>query len=106
MIQASYRPEQAKAMVDHPQNRAEASRKLVEALGGKLECLYFAFGDSDIVAISEFPDNEAAMACALAVAGGGTTASYKTTVLITPEQAMEAMKKAGGAAGSYRSPSG
>ena len=106
MIQASYNQDQIKAMVDNPQDRAEAARKVVEGLGGKMECFYFTFGDSDIVMISEFPDNEAAVACAMAVAASGASSSYKTTVLVTPSQAVEAMKKAGAAMGSYRPPSG
>ena len=106
MLQASYNQDQIKAMVDNPQDRAVAARKLMEGMGGKMECFYFTFGDSDIVAIGEFPDNETAVACAMAVAGSGTTSSYKTTVLVTPDQAVEAMKKAGAAMGSYRPPSG
>ena len=106
MLQASYNQDQIKAMVDNPQDRAEAARKLIEGMGGKMECFYFTLGDSDIVAIGEFPDNETAVACAMLVGGSGTTSSYKTTVLITPNQSVEAMKKAGAAMGSYRPPSG
>lgn len=106
MLQANYNQDQVKAMVDNPQDRAEAVRKLVEGLGGKMECFYFTFGEFDIMAISELPDNEAAVACAMAVAGSGATSSYKTTVLVTPSAAMEAMKRAGAAMGSFRPPSG
>ncbi len=106
MIQASYRPEQVKAMVENPQDRAEAARKLIESLGGRMDCFYFTFGDYDIVAIGELPDNVAAVASALLVGASGTTASYKTTVLLTPQEAMEGMKRAGAAKGDYRPPSG
>ena len=106
MIQSNYNRDQIKAMVDNPQDRAEAFGKLVEGLGGKMECLYFTFGDSDAVAICELPDNEAAVACAMVVGGSGAASSVKTTVLVTSNQAVEAMKKAGTATGSYRHPSG
>ena len=62
MIQAKYNQDQIKAMVDNPQDRAEAARKLIEGFGGKMECFYFTFADSDIVAIGELPDNETALA--------------------------------------------
>jgi len=93
-------------MIDNPQDRAEAFRKLIEGLGGKSECFYFTFGESDVVAICELPDNETAVACALVVGGSGAAASYKTTALVTPNQAIEAMKKAGAVTGSYQTPSG
>jgi hypothetical protein len=41
------------------------------------------------------PDNSSAAAFALAVGAGGTVGSYKTTVLLTPEEAVQAMSKAG-----------
>jgi hypothetical protein len=42
------------------------------------------------------PDNASAAAFALAVGAGGTVGSYRTTVLLTPDEAVEAMSKAGG----------
>jgi hypothetical protein len=50
------------------------------------------------------PDNTSAAAFALAVAAGGTVGSYKTTVLLPPEEAVEAMRKA--AESSYQPVSG
>ncbi|MEE8396038.1 MAG: GYD domain-containing protein [bacterium] len=106
MIQLSYRPEQVKAMMENPQDRSEAARKVAEGLGGRLESFFFAFGDYDVVIIGEFPDNEAAMACAILVIGVGTASSFKTTVLMTSDQAVAAMKKAGTLVGSYQPPAG
>jgi hypothetical protein len=40
------------------------------------------------------PDNVSAAAFALAVGAGGTVSSYKTTVLLTPDEAVQAMQKA------------
>jgi uncharacterized protein with GYD domain len=66
-------------------------------LGGKLECLYFAFGD--VFSIVDLPDDEAAAAVSLiANASGGAT--VRTTVLLTPEQVDEAA----GRAVTYRPP--
>jgi uncharacterized protein with GYD domain len=44
--------------------------------------------------ICEMPDNSSAAAFALAVGAGGTVSSYRTTVLLTPEEAVQAMTKA------------
>jgi uncharacterized protein with GYD domain len=81
-------------LVQEPQNRIEKVTPAIEALGGRVESGYFAFGDYDVVVVCEMPDNASAAAFALAVGAGGTVASYKTTVLLTPEEAVEGMRKA------------
>ena len=48
----------------------------------------------------------AAAACAMLVVGAGTASTYKTAVLLTVDQAVEAVKKAGTLAGRYRPLSG
>ena len=64
--------------------RAEAE-KLVQSLGGTVECVYFAFGEVDLFAICDLPDNVSAATLALATAGSGAITG-KTTVLLTPEE--------------------
>jgi len=56
---------------------------------------FFAFGDYDIVAIGEFPSNSAAASIAIAFAAGGAIKSVKTTPLLTIEETMDALYKAG-----------
>jgi len=106
LIQFSYQPDKVKAMMDNPQDRSESARKVVEVLGGKIESFYFSFGDADVVVICELPDNQSAAACAMLDLGVGLVSSYKTTVLLTPGEAVEAMKKAGTLLGSYQPPTG
>jgi uncharacterized protein with GYD domain len=65
--------------------RRAAIAQTVESVGGKLVSLDFAFGSSDVYAICELPDNEAATAVALAVNASGRTTT-KTVVLLTPEE--------------------
>ena len=96
LVQASYVPQAVAAMVKNPQDRAAAVRPLIERAGGKLHGLWFAFGNYDIVAIAEMPDNVSAASIALAVASSGSFAAYHTTPLMTAAEAVEAMKKAGG----------
>ncbi len=105
LFQASYHADQVKAMVGNPQDRSEAARKLIEGMGGKLQHLFFSFGEYDIAAIIEVPDNASMAAGSLAVAAVGTTSKAKTTVLLTTDEAQAAMGKACTATG-YLPPSG
>jgi hypothetical protein len=43
----------------------------VEKLGGKLETKWFCFGDYDLVAVLDMPDNVSAAAFSLAASAGG-----------------------------------
>ena len=104
LVQASYNTTGIQALVRNPQNREEALRPIVEAAGGKFDCLYYAFGDYDIVGIAEMPDNTSMVALSMAVSNGGAVASFKTTPLISMDEAVEAMRRASGT--GYRPPSG
>lgn len=105
LFQASYQTDQIKAMIGNPQDRSEAARKLIEGLGGKLHHFFFSFGDYDLTAIIEVPDNVSMAAGSLAVTAAGTTSACKTTPLLTMEEAMQAMEKSGVATG-YKAPAG
>ena len=99
--QASYTTEAWARLIAHPQDRHEAVRGPIEKLGGRLHNLYFAFGDHDVVAITEFPDNVSAAAISMAFAAGGAVRNTKTTPLMTAAEAVEALKKA--SSSGYRS---
>jgi uncharacterized protein with GYD domain len=104
LIQATYTPEAWAAQLKNPQNRRAAATPLVEQLGGHLEAFYYAFGASDLVIIAEAPDNISAAAIGLAVTSTGAFKSYTTTPLLTVDEAMQAMRKAGEAGAAYRPP--
>jgi uncharacterized protein with GYD domain len=73
--------------------RRDAITDMARSLGGELEAYYFSFGEYDVLAILDLPDDEAAAAVAMVVdAAGGATA--RTTVLLTPEQIDEASRRA------------
>ncbi len=95
LVQVSYSAEALAALIKHPQNRADAVRKPIEKLGGKSGPFWLAFGDYDIVGTVEMPDNTSAAALALAFAAGGGCRNVKTTPLLSVEEGLEAMKKAG-----------
>ena len=62
---------------------------------GKIESLYYAFGDRDLVGILDFPTPEEAGAFALAVTAGGALRSFRTTPLLTVDQGLTMMQRAG-----------
>ena len=93
LYKASYTPDGVKGIVDKGGTaRRQAIEQLFEANGGSLECFYFAFGDTDVYAIGDLPDDETATAIALAINGDGRT-TVESVVLITPETVDAAAKK-------------
>jgi len=106
MFQGRYSVESIRAMVENPQDREGAARALIEAMGGKLHSMFFAFGSEDIVAIIDVPDDKTAAAAALAIAAGGAFSSGATTKLMTTTEAMDAMGHAQKAVAKYTPPTG
>lgn len=95
LVQVSYTPTALAAMISNPQNRAEAVRKPIEKLGGTMGSFFMSFGDYDIVGLVDMPDNVSAAAFALAIGAGGACKSVKATPLLTIDEGIAAMKKAG-----------
>ena len=95
LLQVAYTAEAWKALVKDPQNRIDKVRPVVEKLGGRMQHSWFAFGDYDIVAIMEMPDNVSAAAFSLAASAGGSIRTIKTTALLSMEEGVDAMRKAG-----------
>jgi uncharacterized protein with GYD domain len=104
LFQVAYTPEACANLVKNPQDRTEAVRPAVEKLGGKVQGAWLAFGEYDVVLIAQMPDNASAAAFSMAVSAGGAVKACTTTPLLTPQEGVEAMRKAGGA--GYRPPSG
>jgi uncharacterized protein with GYD domain len=96
MTHFAYTPEAWAALAKNPQNREDVLRALIEKFGGRLVSFYYCFGEYDGVFISEMPDETTITAAVLAAISPGHVKAVKTTVLLTTEQTMEAMRKAGG----------
>lgn len=94
LFQLSYAPATWAALVSNPQDRVAAVRGPIEKLGGKLEHGWLAFGDDDVIAIADMPDNVAAAALAMALNAGGAVQNLKTTPLMSVQEGIAAMKKA------------
>ena len=102
LFQASYTEKGLEGLFkDGGSKRREDVAKAIKGMGGTLEAFYYAFGYTDVFCIAELPGNVDAGAFALRVAAAGG-ATLKTTVLITPEEIDEAVKKAI----DYRPPGG
>ena len=102
LLQGAYTAEAWATLVRNPVNRIEAIRPAVEELGGSIESSFFAFGDYDVVLILRMPDHVSAAAFALAVAAGGAFKAHRTTPLMSMEEGVEAMRRAGES--GYRPP--
>jgi uncharacterized protein with GYD domain len=93
LILGSYSPDGAKGVLKNGGTaRADAVKKSVKSLGGKVQSFHFAFGAEDAVVVVDFPDNIAAAALGLAVASTGLV-GVRTVVLLTPAEIDEAAKR-------------
>jgi uncharacterized protein with GYD domain len=93
LFQANYVGEGVKGLLkDGGSKRRAVVEKLFKSLGGTIEDYYYAFGDTDLFVIGDFPDPAAAAAVSLTVSASGAIAC-KTTVLLTPEELDETSKK-------------
>lgn len=93
LIQASYSPEGLRGLMkDKASGRKAAILKALTGLGGKLESIYYAFGDHDVVVIVDLPDNTAAVALSAGVSATGMVRT-KTTPLLTVEEADQALQR-------------
>jgi len=98
----NYTPATWARLIAHPEDRRKAAQSYIESVGGKLHGFWYAFGTHDGYTLWEAPDNVSMAAVVLAIGGGGALASLETTVLLTVDETMAAMRKAGDI--RYRAP--
>jgi len=96
LYQVSYTPEAVAALIAEPQDRTDAVRPAIEALGGKLVAAGYPFGEYDAIIVYEVPDDSSAAAFALAIAAGGAAKSAKTTRMLSGQEWIESLRKAQG----------
>jgi uncharacterized protein with GYD domain len=96
MLHFAYTSQTWAALTKNPVDRTEGIRTLAEKMGGRLGGLYYTMGDFDGVVMMEAPDDITAMGIVLAAIGPGHLRSTSTTRLYTPQEMIQAMKKAGG----------
>ena len=98
----SYTPETWARMIDNPEDRRVAAQAYIESVGGKLHGFWYAFGEHDGYNLWEAPDNVSMAAVVLAIGGGGALSSVETTVLMSVDETIDALKMAGQV--GYRAP--
>jgi uncharacterized protein with GYD domain len=98
----SYTPETWARLIENPEDRREAARSYIESVGGKLHGFWYAFGTHDGYNLWEAPDNVSMAAVALAIGAGGALRSLETTVLLSVDETLEALRAAGQV--GYRAP--
>jgi uncharacterized protein with GYD domain len=93
LFQVNYVGEGVKGLLkDGGSKRRAVVEKLFKSMGGTIEAFYYAFGDTDLYIIGDFPDHATVAATILTVTSTGTV-TCKTTVLLTPEELDAAAKK-------------
>jgi uncharacterized protein with GYD domain len=103
MSQFAYTPEAWAALSKNPVDRREGINALLQQVGGRLIELYYAFGDYDGVLLFEAPDDTSAAAGLVAAIGAGHLKVNRTTKLLTVEETLQALRKAGSI--SFQGPS-
>jgi uncharacterized protein with GYD domain len=95
MTQFNYTSEAWSALAKNPTNRREIIDKVFQAVGGRLIELYYCLGEYDGVLLVEAPDDSAIVSALVAVAGAGHARSIKTTKLLSADEMVESLRKAG-----------
>ncbi|GGN41203.1 GYD domain-containing protein [Streptomyces kronopolitis] len=86
LIQATYTSEGVKGLLkEGASGRRAAVDQVVTGLGGTVESVYFAFGETDIVIIIDLPDPVSMAAISLAVKASGALHTQATPLLTTEE---------------------
>ena len=81
-------------MADGGSKRKAAAEAAVASFGGTLESMYYAFGDTDVYGMCEFPDDASATAASLLINSSGAV-QITLTPLMTPEDVDAAAAKSG-----------
>jgi len=104
LIEVGYTPQAWSSQIDNQPNVIDRITPAVKAAKGKIESIYYAFGDADLVGIMDFPTAEDAAGFALAVTSSGALRSFKTTPLLTVEQGIASLKRAASIRTKYTPP--
>jgi uncharacterized protein with GYD domain len=106
-LKGQYTPEAMQGMMKSGANREEEVRKAIESVGGELKGFYGIFGDPEgfhVMIIAEMPGNAQYIATVVTAVMSGALANFRTNVLYTAEEAVEAASIVNASGVSYRPP--
>jgi uncharacterized protein with GYD domain len=93
MITGSYTADGAKGLMkEGGSGRKAAVQKALEGIGGRLDAIYFTYGERDVLVICDVPDAVSGLALSIAANATGTV-HLATTPLISVEELDAACKK-------------
>ena len=93
LVEGRYTSDGLKGLAREGSSRRRADiARTIESAGGKMESLYFAFGDADFYIILDVPDNVSAAALSVVANQSGFVKS-KIIVLMTADEMDQAIKK-------------
>lgn len=93
LVSATYTASGAQGLLkDGGSKRRAAIEQLISSVGGRLESMYYALGEDDVLLIVDIPDQVTASAISLVVNATGAV-RLKTTPLLTVEELDQASKK-------------
>ena len=93
LIEATYTAQGLQGIVkDKASARKAAVESLLKGVGGKLESIYYALGETDVFVIADCPDTVSAAAIGIAVSSSGMVRT-RTVPLLTVEEVDQALSK-------------
>jgi uncharacterized protein with GYD domain len=93
LLQINYVNEGIKGLLkDGGTTRRAAADRAAASVGGTLEAMYYAFGDTDCFVVAEVPDQASAVALSLTLKASGAV-TVRTTPLMAVEDIDAATKK-------------
>ena len=102
LYQAAYTAESMAAQIKQPQDRIEAVRPVFESAGARIVASGHPFGEYDVLAVYEAPDDATAASLAQAIAAGGAIKEASTTRLFSGQEWVESLRKAQSVSEQYR----
>jgi len=104
LFEVAYTPESWAKQVRERGNVLDRIGPMLEAAGGRIDSIFYSFGEQDLVGIADFDAPEGAAAFSLAATAGGAVKTFRTTPLLTIDQGLDAMARADEAGKRYTPP--
>jgi uncharacterized protein with GYD domain len=104
MFICSYSPGSWARMIRISDNRVEAGRKLLEALGGSLDSMFWEASTRAVYAVADMPDAETAAAATAVLIHTGAFKSVESHQLLTQDEMSEVLELASNVEDTYTAP--